>query len=436
LVGDAWRGSPVDRSTGASALPAVDGSAGSTGRGEGVPYWLGAGLVLAAFVIVVPAGVFRPGVTFGLAENVQIAEAQAWWNGRLDIPERKWDTAEIDGRVYSYFPPMFTILSAAVVPFFDGVPHWFVAAVVAAVPLLAYALFQELTGSLTWAVVLSLGLVLGTSALPVLAITLSGARPYHANQALALIGLLLILIDLFGARRIWPACIGLFVASLSRQMTVFFALPVLVTAVWETPRAMRRGRIAAVFTTLGIIGLVYCGLNAAKFGHPLRTGYMLIHEGREDAIARDARAHALFSPHWVPRNLYYANVGPPDLHKVTVVGKPRWYLRPNTMGSGIWWTTPVLLWLFLDWRRCSGGRKRTALVLSAAVIYALLLLWYTTGAVQRGFNRFSLDYLPVLLALVVPACLVGRRRWFTLGMIVWSVLYFRLFIYLPHVRVW
>ena len=62
---------------------------------------------------------------------------------------------------------------------------------------------------------------------------------------------------------------------------------------------------------------------------------------------------------------------------------------------------------------------------AAGLVYGMLLFWHATGAVQRGFNRYSLDYLPVLLALVAPTCCVGWRRWVSLAMVGWSVLYFR-----------
>jgi len=161
---------------------------------------LGAGLVLIVFGVVIPARLYRPGVSFGITENVQIAEAQAWWRGRLDLPERKWDTALKDGRVYSYFPPMFTMLSACVVPFCGGVPHWFVVGLVLLVPLLAYSLFLKLTSSVVWAVILSLGLTCGTSMLPVASSAVAGAKPYSINHTLAVLGLLLILLDLLGSR--------------------------------------------------------------------------------------------------------------------------------------------------------------------------------------------------------------------------------------------
>ena len=81
--------------------------------------------MLIAFVVLCQARFWRPDELFTITENIQIGEAQSWWTGRLDLPERKWDTALKDGRVYSRFPPMFSFVAACLVPLFHGVPHAF-----------------------------------------------------------------------------------------------------------------------------------------------------------------------------------------------------------------------------------------------------------------------------------------------------------------------
>lgn len=386
---------------------------------------IGAAAVLVVFVLLCEAKLWRPGEVFTIRDNVQIGEAQAWWQGRLDLSDRQWDTALKDGRVYGYFPPMFTILAAAVVPFCDGIPHGLIVAIVFLVPICAYVLFLRLTGSACWGAIQAIGLVCGTSALAVIDKTVRGAAPYQINHTLSTIGLLLILIDFFGRRRIWPACIGLVLTTLSRQLTIAYALPIAMMGLVGAPREGRRRRLAVVGVTCVGLAVFYGGLNFLKFGSPLTTGYMLNHEGRDDIFAREAHEHGLLSWHWVPRNLYYSNIGLPKLHHVVIEGEERTFVRPNMMGTGIWWTTPLLLWLFADGPRLLRDRQATVWLAAAGLVYGLLLFWHATGAVQRGFNRYSLDYVPVLLALVAPTCCVGWRRWVSLGMVGWSVLYFR-----------
>ncbi|MCP4247176.1 MAG: hypothetical protein GY778_09015 [bacterium] len=397
--------------------------------------WLGAALVLAVCWLLNAEDLWRPETLRGFESNAQIGEAQAWWNGRLDLPERVWDTALKDGRVLSHFPPAFSIISAALIPWFGGVPHWFFVLLAAAVPVCAYVLFLRLTRSAVWAVILAVGYVCGTSVWPVLAEMLRYGKPYHVNHTLASIGVLLILIDYFGRRRIWLGALGLMLAAWSRQATIAYALILLLAAWWGVERIGRRRRLVIVALTGLLLGTVYCGLNVLKFGHPLRTGYMLNHEGRTDSFARDAREVGVVSVRWVPRNLYYSNLGPPRVGKIDVAGESKWYVKPNTKGTGIWWMSPLLLLIFFDLRRLVRDPSTAAPLAAALMTYAILMLWYSTGEDQRGYNRYSLDYLPVILALIAPRCMVGRRRWLTPVAVAWSLVYFRILLPLPHLEV-
>lgn len=372
---------------------------------------------------------------FGIRENAQIGEAEAWWSGRLDLPERKWDTAVYQGRVFSYFPPMFTILAAVVVPISQGIPHAFVVLLVLAVPLLAFVLFRRLTNSDLWGCVLAIGFACGTSFLPVSDKVIRGAPPYDVNHVLASLGVLIFLIDYFGKRRVWLAGLGLACTALSRQLTLVFCIP-LVWMAWRVKPQAGRTPLVCAFVSIGAIVGLYGTLNFLKFGNPLHTGYMLNHEGREDVFAREARAHGLLSVAWVPRNLYHANVGLPNVHSIEIDGRRETYLTPNTMGTGIWWTTPLLLWIFFDLQETWRDPTRRVLFAAAILLFILLSFWHATGAVQRGYNRYSLDYLPVVLALIASRCIIPKRRWITLGMIAWSIFYFRAILPLPHVCIW
>lgn len=423
---------------------------------RGAPYF-GAFVVLLVPVLISRQTLWRPDRTFGPEHNVQIAEAQAWWNGRLDLPERKWDTAFVNGRVYSYFPPMFTLLATLIVPFADGVPHWVMVGLSGLVPLLSYRLFLRLARSVPWAVVLSVGFVCGTSVWPVLASTLQYGTPYLVNHTLSTIGLLVMLIELCGRRRLWVLGLGFAITILSRQMTGCYALVVLSCA-WlgrcaedcehpagargrdagsregTEPRRWRRLAWGVLLCLVPV--MVYMSLNTAKFGHPFHTGYMANHENRDDVFAREARAFGLLSVHWIPRNFYYSNIGLPRLHTIEIEGRRQSYLRHNMMGTGIWWTSPVLLWIWFHWRERCRDPIRVSLLISAAGVYGLLLLWHATGAEQRGFNRYSVDYLPAVFALIVPSCLMGWRRWLTLAMIASGVAYYCVVLPIPHVRIW
>jgi len=381
----------------------------------------GFALVLAVCVALRGPERFRFAGDFRPRDNPQIAEAQAWWDGRMSLAERYWDTALVDGRVYTHFPPLFSIVSAIFVPFSEGVPRWAVFwLVVVPIPLLAYLLFLQCARSPLPAATMTIGLVCGTSLWPVMNRVLVAGSPWFVNQALATIGNLLFLLDYTGRRRIWLGAVGLVLAGLSRQLTVFYfpALIALASRGGHGANPGERGRISSALIGLSAVLAVTGALNTLKFGRPWDSGYMHIYEGRDDPLCRDARTYGIFSFHYVPRNLYYANVGAPQR-----VGRQNAW-RPNPHGTGIWWTTPLLIWLLINFRRLWADRDARWLMLCSAAVFVALMCYHSTGYAQRGYNRYSLDYVPVWLALIGPGCFQGRRRWISLAMILWSVWYF------------
>ncbi len=399
--------------------------------------WLALALVVVFFlaplsVIVAPiaaqreASRWRGDFRFTESSNIQILEAASWRQGKLDIPVREWDTALSEGKVYSHFPPLFTIISAMLLPLFGGVPHWFILLfIVLPVPILAYLLFRRATSSPIFGALLAIGFVCGTSAWPVMDRTLSGCRPYFVNHTLALVGLLIFLIAYQGQRRTWVAGLGLLMATMARSLTAAFMIPLVWSAWKNEPDAGRRRQWAALALICLSIVAVPLTMNTLKFGHPLKTGYMLIYEGRDDSFAQDAHEHGLFSTAFLTRNLYYHNIGLPKRHVISMAGQREVHYRPNMVCTGIWWTTPLLLWLLVDLVGILRQPSARILLLASACVYVPLMLFHASGNVQRGYNRFSLDYLPAILVLIAPKCFQGWRRWVSVAMIVWSVVYFR-----------
>ncbi len=358
--------------------------------------------------------------------NSNVAEADAWLHGRLDLAERTYDTALHDGKVYNVYPPMFTLISAAImasVP--DGVPNTIlILLILLPLPGLAYAVFLRRAQRVWIAVLLSWGYLLGTSLLPLLDRGLRNGEVWVVNHLLSQIGLLIFLLDYFGRRRIWVGGVGLIVAFWSRQLTLLYLLP-LAAAAWAAEGgASRRWRVAGLALVTAVMAALPLTLNSLKFGNPLDSGYRYVYEGRwddPDDWAAQSAARGLFSPVFAPRNLYYMNIGLP------LLDEPLWMLRPvpNSYGTGIWWTTPLLLFALVYGRLLWADRAVRALVLAVGAIFVVLMTYHTTGWAQLGSNRFSLDFLVVLLAAVGPHCDGPRRRWVVLACVLWSVWYFR-----------
>lgn len=380
-------------------------------------------VVYALFLWLFPVSIWKPGHVVWPAANVQVAEAEAWVKGSLSLPEREWDTALRDGRAYSHFPPLMTFVSCVVfLCGWEGVPFNLLAVLfVLPVPGLAYVLFLRRCPTVFGAVVMTCGFVLGTSEVLVMCRALQSGKVWQLNHAISQVGMILLLMDVYGRRRGWLGGIGLIVCVWTRYTMAAYVGP-LLWSVFQGRRGRRPAQFGAALAVMLAVG-VPLALNMLKFGSPLDSGYALIYEGRhepDDEPARDAREHGVFSTAFVARNLWAMNVGPPNL----VERREGTRLEPNAQCTGIWWTSPILLLLFADWRKIGADRTNRAILAAVVIGYAALMLFHTTGAAQRGYNRFSLDFLLPLLVMIAPYAFEGRRRYITTALIAWSVWYF------------
>lgn len=355
------------------------------------------------------------------AFNPNVAEAQAILHGRLDLWPRRWDTAWYEGRVYNVYPPMFTLIGLVGLSMNPHeVPAVIPGVLVFVLPGLGFALFYRRTQRIWLAVLLTITYTTGTSLLPVASRALATGSANFVNHVLSQLGMLLLLLDYFGRRRLWPAAIGLMIACWSRQLTAFYAIALLAMAVANTTGSARATRGVLAGAAVAAALAVPMVFNTLKFGDPLESGYRYVYVGRDDYFARQAQ-DGLFAARFVPRNLYYMNVGLPERRQTD--GSFR--LRPNDKGTGIWWTTPLLCLALVDGRRIWRNRENRAVLSAAGLVYLALLFYHVTGASQPGYNRFSLDFVPVLLAVLAPHCAGRYRGVATAGLAVWSVCYFQ-----------
>ncbi len=193
--------------------------------------------------------------------NAAWLEARAWLDGRADLGVDQWDLAKVDGRFYNPLPPLFTFFSCFALFLrqlhegqsagaFGFYPLWYVGLIAVPLPMLGFWAFRNALRSRyevspdedakprseeeghaieAWAAVLTFAWLAGTSMVPTLTMCRTGNLNY-INHALSQVGLLLIIGDLFGARRWWPAALGLVIGAWSRQLTIAFALPLLWVA--------------------------------------------------------------------------------------------------------------------------------------------------------------------------------------------------------------
>src|SRR6185369_10627429 len=155
--------------------------------------------------------------------NTNFAEAIAWREGRLDLPARVHDSAKFNDRIYSVNPPLFTFLSYAALvlgeragaPPGEFYPPWYVAFVALPLPILGYWVLLKATNKPPWAALLTYSWIAGTAVLP----CLMGARVggiCEIDHVLSQTGLLLVVGALLSGASLWPAWLGLLIATWSR----------------------------------------------------------------------------------------------------------------------------------------------------------------------------------------------------------------------------
>lgn len=403
------------------------------------------GRVVLVFLLMVVALYVAAGPLLRLSlwrvepgHNHGLLEARAWCAGRLDLdatgphPElghgRPRDTAYRNGKIYNVFPPLFSFISFVVLKLqhlqrltgadlMGFYAPWYVALVALPLPLVGFWAFRTVTGRSEWAAVMTAYWLLGTPMLHMLVNCRRGSIN-ELNHVLSSVGLLLIAGDLLGRRRIWPAAVGLLIACWTRQLT-FLYLGAMVWIVWRlVPR--RRLALVTVLTAATVAAAAVGSLNWAKFGNPLDSGYASIYEGRSDIYAQRARQHGLFDLRWLPRNLWYMNVQPPEFRLPPM----QIQLSGHGDGTSIWLTSPLLLFGLWDVRRWWRDPARRALMLASLAVIFGFLCYHNTGSVQRGFFRFALDFAPVWLMVFAPYLMHGRRRWIALACLAYSALYF------------
>ena len=379
-------------------------------------------VVYAAFYLLIDANALRYPYLLTPAHNPNVAEAAAILHGRLTLEDRPQDTALYDGKVYNIYPPLFTLISLGALQIWpEGVHLQVIVLLALPLPALAYVLFRRRTDRIWLATTLTLLYLFGTSMLPVVNRALGRGDVYHVNHVLSQLGLLIFLIEYFGRRRVWLCGLGLLVAVWSRQLTVAYLIPLGYAAVAGRAGPELRRRVVWAAGVAVLIAALPMTLSALKFGNPLESGYRYAYEGLGTRMAERTLENGVFSVVYLPRNLYYMNLGLPQAESINRIVR----FKPNLYGTGIWWTTPLLLYLWVDLRRLWADRPTRMLLISAALIVVAVLLYHNTGWEQRGYNRFSLDYLIVLLAALAPGCTGLRRQVLTPILTVWSVWYFR-----------
>ncbi len=218
-------------------------------------------------------------------------------------------------------------------------------------------------------------------------------RAWYAAHAVAMPFLSAALLFAARGERAWLVGAAIGLAALAR-LPVAAAAPALALLLARRAGMPYPRALAGVVLGGAPFALVYFGYDLLRWGSMFDSGYVQLTQG--DVFF----TRGLFSPFYLPRHFYAIFLEPPDL----LEGTP-FFLRPRSIGTALFLTTPAFLWLFAGLR----GLRRDvgAAAVAAAALLALLpdVLHGTVGFQQFGY-RFSLDAQPFLIALA----LVGDAR--------------------------
>ena len=315
-----------------------------------------------------------------------------------------------DGRYCVVYPPLPAILSLPFVPLFPTAVAQVVAARIAggaSAGLLYYAL-RAYGAPRTYALAGALLSAFGTT---LFFSSVDGRAWYAAHSAS-----MLFLAGAFavaargGNALLIGALIG--ISALAR-LPVALAAPALALLCARRAGAPYGRSMARVIAGGLPFAIVYVGYNLMRWGTPFDDGYTRLTQG--DVFFN----HGLFSPLYLPRQLYAIFLEGPE-----IVPDTPFFLRPRFIGMSLFLTTPAFLWIFVALRAVR--RDVAVAATGAAALLALLpdLFHGTVGFQQFGY-RFSIDAQPFLVALALSGDGLVRgvwRRWPTIIFIVAIVL--------------
>jgi 4-amino-4-deoxy-L-arabinose transferase-like glycosyltransferase len=229
--------------------------------------------------------------------NLYGLQAQAWLEGRLDVPGPAEDLSLYGGRYYVAFPPFPSLVLLPVVALtgHEHAPYRTVALVLAGLAAwLAWRVLRRLElpeADRPWLVA---ALLAGTA---FWYCVVQSEAVWFLAHVVAVTCSLLALEEALGPARGARAGLWAGLAFLSRQLCVYL-IPFIVLVVWwrhteaGRRRQVREGLLA--LTLAGVCGGVYLLLNALRFGSPFNTGYAGM--PLSDFLAERVARYGLFHP--------------------------------------------------------------------------------------------------------------------------------------------
>ena len=356
-------------------------------------------LALAVLISLLP-GIFASG-----EQNLHVHQAKSFLEGRLDIPRYYHDAAVFGGHCYVPFPPFPALVLLPFVALL-GVTYTKTVLISIAFGVLSFIVLKRILGKLT---------IPPRAALWVLAAFFGGTaywfclvrstHVWYYAHIIAVACIFLAIDEVLGRGRGLLAGCFLGIAFLSRQLSLY-SLIFLLALLWEHPRHRQsssriNNSIGFIIPVLLCFG-VYCVYNWVRFGDILDTGYYHIYAGYDYSTPEQPNIflkdrilkYGLFHPAYVPFNFihmflqgFHLEFDPPAF-----LGG----IRMNPFGTSLTFASPFVFVALM-----ARGKKTFigAAWISIGLAIVHMMFYHTNGWSQVNANRYSLDFLPVLILL-------------------------------------
>lgn len=368
-------------------------------------------------------------------KNLYAYQAEAFLKGNFAIAEKPQklpgETIEYNGHVYIAFPPFPAVLLTPFVAMFGGENikiYWISFFMAALTCLLLYRTLSNLDIDKKITAWILAAFALGTGYWQVFR---ASEWVWMFAQLTAVLFAVLSMHEAVQGGKGWLAGLFLGLAFLSRQLSIYlvFFVPALL---WRNPRKVDKvWNLVGFFISVGFGILIYLGFNYYRFG-TIGTGYEALnydtYGGQENVLWARVSQHGIFSPAYFIFNSvymfiqgYHIQFGGADMLEFSGVDR---------FGTSLLAASPFVIAAF----RAKGDR----LLLWggwAAVLFPLFhaLFYHNNGYIQYNTQRFTMDFMPVLMILSALGFKNSSQdlRYYWMGMIVYSILLNLITNYLP-----
>lgn len=330
-------------------------------------------------------------------DNHYIFLANAFLQGRLDIIPLSLpmgDIALFKDKYFVYFGPLPAIMLLPFVIFFKNLSSQHILAIGLSIVdfFLLYQIAKRIVKKAEDAAWLSVFFIFGTI---FIFFTLLNLTAYQV-QIIAISFLIFALYEFFYKRR-W-LLMGVFIALAGMtRPTLFLTAIFFIFGLLSSISEQNRKRKLIIFIIPLVISFILLGTyNFLRFSNIFETGY---NHALLGSHLKPAMTKGLFSLSHIPGNLFLLFLKGPDPIKENLIDYQLKFpfFRANEWGMGIFFTSPLFLYIFL-----SDLRKKIILHCWIIVLIMLIptLTYFGIGVSQYGF-RNALDFYPFLFLILL-----------------------------------